>query len=167
MHRQEYPLAEEFLQKTSEITQSLRKSLHEYSDLYFAGYTQDAIREYGEAHITYALLQNRDLPSPEQLGVEYNTYLNALADVTGELRRRCLDLLRSGYSSEAERLLSWMDDIYLLLVTLDYPDAITNGARRQTDLVRGIVERTRADLTISYREQQLEIALSKFNIPEG
>ncbi|MEN6408350.1 MAG: haloacid dehalogenase, partial [Anaerolineaceae bacterium] len=79
-----------------------------------------------------------------------------LAEVTGELRRRCLDILRQGYSSEAERLLRCMDDIYGELVTLDYPDAITNGLRRQTDLVRGIVERTRGDLTISLREQHLE-----------
>ena len=107
-----------------------------------------------------ALIENQPLPTPEDLGVEYATYLNGLAEVTGELRRRCLDLLRQGYSPEAERLLGCMDDIYGVLVTMDYPDAITNGLRRQTDLVRGIVERTRGDLTISLREQHLEQALA-------
>jgi len=89
------------------------------------------------------------------LGTEYATYLNGLAEVPGELRRRCLDILRQGYSAEAERLLAWMDEIYALLITVDYPDAITYGLRRQTDLVRGIVERTRGDLTLSLREERL------------
>jgi translin len=89
--------------------------------------------------------------------------LSGLAEVSGELRRRCLDLLRQGYSQETERLLTCMDDIYGVLVTLDYPDAITNGLRRQTDLVRGIVERTRGDLTISLREQLLQQSLSSLS----
>jgi len=83
-----------------------------------------------------------------------------MAEVPGELRRRCLDILRSGYSAEAERLLGWMDEIYSLMITVDYPDAITNGLRRQTDLLRGIVERTRADLTLSQREDRLHNAMS-------
>jgi translin len=99
------------------------------------------------------------MPLPEDLGLAYYTYMNGLAETTGELRRRCLDLLRKGYSPEAERLLGLMDEIYSMLVTLDYPDAITDGLRRHTDLVRGIVERTRADLTLSQREQSLQQAL--------
>jgi translin len=98
---------------------------------------------------------------PEELGVEYATYLNGLAEAVGELRRRCLDILRHGYSEEAERLLSWMDEIYALMVTLDYPDAVTNGLRRHTDLMRGIVERTRGDMTISLREQKLQELLTQ------
>jgi translin len=92
--------------------------------------------------------------------VEYATYLNGLAEVVGELRRRILDILRSGYSQEAERLLSHMDDIYSVLVTMDYPDAITNGLRRQTDNVRGIVEKTRGDVTFSLRGEDLTQAIS-------
>jgi translin len=88
--------------------------------------------------------------------VEYATYLKGLAEVPGELRRHCLDILRQGYSPEAERLLGYMDEIYAVLVTMDYPDAITMGLRRQTDLVRGILERTRGDLTLSLREEQLK-----------
>jgi translin len=95
------------------------------------------------------------------LGVEPATYLNGLAEVVGELRRRTMDILRHGYSSEAERLMGVMDDIYSILVTMDYPDAITNGLRRQTDLARGIVEKTRGDITFSLRGGHLEQAIGR------
>jgi translin len=77
------------------------------------------------------------------------------------MRRRCLDLLRTGHSTDAERLLGHMDDIYTVLVTMDYPDAVTGGLRRLTDLVRGVTERTRGDMTISLRQQQLEHSLQR------
>ena len=163
IHRSEHDLAHEHLQEARILAAALKADLANFPDLYYAGYTQDALKEFVEATITVALIENQPLPDPESLGQEYATYLNGLAEVTGELRRRCLDILRQGYSTEAERLLSCMDDIYAELVTLDYPDAITNGLRRQTDLVRGIVERTRGDLTISLREQQLEQALEKIS----
>jgi len=131
------------------------------SELYHAGYTQDAIKEFCEAVITGALIEDTCLPGPEELNVEYATYMNGMAEVPGELRRKCMDILRQGYSEKAEGLLQAMDEIYAALVTMDYPDAITNGLRRQTDLVRGIVERTRGDLTISLREEKLKQALEK------
>jgi translin len=161
VHRNEVDLAAENLAQARTLVEALKQDLAGFPDLYFAGYTQDAIKEYAEASITSALVQNQPLPTPEELGLEHATFINGLAEVPGELRRRCLDILRQGYSQEAERLLGCMDDIYDLLVTLDYPDAITNGLRRQTDLVRGILERTRGDLTISQREQQLQLALEK------
>jgi translin len=161
IHRSEHDLAQEHLIAAQALVTALKGDLAGFPDLFYAGYTQDALKEFAEASMTCALIENRILPRPEELGLEYATYLNGLAEVTGELRRRCLDILRQGYSEEAERLLSCMDDIYALLVTLDYPDAITNGLRRQTDLVRGIVERTRGDLTISLREQHLEQSLAR------
>lgn len=161
IHRGEIPLVNEHLTEAGQMAKQLKQSLQVYPDLYFSGYTQDALKEFAEATVTCALIQNQPLPTPEQIGVEGATYLNGLAEVTGELRRKCMDILRQGYSAEAERLLSCMDDIYSELVTIDYPDAITNGLRRQTDLVRGIVERTRGDLTISDREQHLERALDE------
>jgi translin len=160
IHREEHDTAEEQLSGARALVRELQVDLAGFPELFYAGYTQDAIKEFVEASITCALIENRALPNPEDLKVEYATYLNGLAEVTGELRRRCLDILRQGYSSEAERLLSCMDDIYATLVTMDYPDAVTNGLRRQTDLVRGIVERTRGDLTISLREQHLEHSMA-------
>jgi translin len=156
IHRSEKDAAKEELDQAQQLVDTLKNDLVEYPDLFYAGYTQDAIKEFVEASITTALIQDQPLPSPEELDVESATYLNGLAETTGELRRRCLDILRQGYSKEAERLLNAMDDIYAVLVTMDYPDAITSGLRRQTDLVRGILERTRGDLTISLREEQLK-----------
>ena len=156
IHREENEAAYESLEQARTLVQTMQADLREFAELYYAGYTQDAIKEFVEASITCALIENKPLPSPEDLKVEYATYLNGLAEAAGELRRRCLDILRKGYSGEAERLLSAMDDIYALLVTMDFPDAVTNGLRRQTDVIRGVVERTRGDLTISLREQHLE-----------
>ncbi len=156
IHRSEVDAAHEHLGEARTIVDSLKASLAGFPELFYAGYTQDAIKEYAEAAITCALIQDQALPMPEDLGVEYATYLNGMAESVGELRRRCLDILRHGYSEEAEHLLTWMDEIYALMVTLDYPDAVTNGLRRQTDLMRGIVERTRGDMTISLREQKLQ-----------
>jgi translin len=163
IHRSEHPEAQAHLDEARVLVEALRTDLAPYPELYYAGYTQDALKEFAEASITCALIDNLPLPTPEGLELEYATYLSGLAEVDGELRRRCLDLLRQGYSEETERLLTCMDDIYGVLVTLDYPDAITNGLRRQTDLVRGIVERTRADLTISLREQLLQQSLSSLS----
>ncbi len=163
IHRSEVHEATSHLEEARKLASGLRDSLADHPDLFFSGYTQDALKEFTEAEITCALIQNKPLPVPEDLQVEYATYLNGLAEVTGELRRRCMDILRQGYSEEAERLLGCMDDIYSVLVTMDYPDAITNGLRRHTDLVRGIVERTRGDLTISLREQHLETALANLS----
>ena len=147
--------AHQHLDEARRLVQMVQQALQPFPDLYFSGYTQDAIKEYAEASLTCAIIENQPLPTPVMLGTEYATYLNGLAEVPGELRRRCLDILRQGYSAEAERLLAWMDEIYALLITVDYPDAITYGLRRQTDLVRGIVERTRGDLTLSLREERL------------
>lgn len=169
IHRNEVDEAAKNLKEAGGLAASLKTSLADYPQLYYAGYTQDALKEYAEASVTCAIILNQPLPGPESLGLDYAAYLNGLAEVTGELRRRCLDILRQGYSEEAERLLGWMDEIYNLLVTVDYPDALTNGLRRQTDLVRGIVERTRGDLTLSLREERLQQALDRVasQLPDG
>jgi translin len=159
VHRQEREVAQAELAHAHTLMSSLRNDLQDYPQLYYAGYTQDALKEYAEANITYALIFNEDLPSPEKLGLAYDTYLQGLAEANGELRRCCLDILRHGYSEEAERLMSVMDDIYAILVTMDFADAITGGLRRLTDIVRTINERTRGDLTITLRQSHLEANL--------
>lgn len=156
VHRDEHILAQEQLEEARKLAISLHEDLSDYPDLYFAGYTQDALKEFAEANIVYALVGNSDLPTPQDLGLEESTYVNGLAEAAGELRRRCLDILRHGYSQEAERLLSLMDDIYAVLITMDYPSAITGNLRRQTDIVRSVTERTRGDLTLSIRQEHLE-----------
>jgi translin len=160
VHRSEFDTMEGCLTEAQTLANKLRTDLKAYPDLYYAGYTQDSLKEFVEANVTCALIQNQALHTPEELGVEYATYLNGLAEVVGELRRRILDILRSGYSQEAERLLNHMDDIYSALVTMDFPDAITSGLRRQTDIVRNLVEKTRGDVTFSLRGEDLTQAIS-------
>jgi translin len=158
VHRQERGPAEENLRQARGQAAEMRKGLAEYPDLYFAGYTQDALKEFAEASITLALICDLPLPAPEDLDVDVAPYLNGLGEAAGELRRWALDLLRRGKTVEAERVLGMMDDIYSLLVTLDYPDALTGGLRRTTDMVRGVLERTRGDLTLSLRMEAAERA---------
>jgi translin len=162
IHREENELAQAHITEGRQLVNALRSNLAEYPDLYYAGYTQDALKEFAEANIVYALINDHPLPSPQELDLENATYLQGLAEAVGELRRRCLDILLHGHSQEAERLLVHMDDIYSILVTMDYPDAITGGLRRLTDIVRGITERTRGDMTISLRQEHLEQSLQRF-----
>jgi translin len=164
VHRDDKEAMDANLAEAHSLADKLRNELREFPDLFYAGYTQDSLKEFVEANVTCALIQNQPLQTPEELGVEDATYLNGLAEVIGELRRRTLDILRSGYSQEAERLLGHMDEIYSVLVTIDYPDAITNGLRRQTDLVRGIIEKTRGDVTFSLRGQDLTEAIRNLSV---
>jgi translin len=158
-HRQETDSMNAHLEQAQRLVHSLIEALRPFPDLFYAGYTQDALKEFAEASIACALIYNQPLPGPESLGIPEATYLNGLAESVGELRRRIMDILRHGYSEEAERLLGYMDEIYAVLVTMDYPDGLTNNLRRQTDLVRGIVEKTRGDVTLALRSQHLEQAM--------
>ena len=160
-HRDERDEARRQLEAAREIVDAIRSDLAGYPDLYHAGYTQDALKEYAEASIVFALFAGDALPEPEALGVDYAAYLNGLGEAAGELRRRVLDIIRHDHGDRAERLLEAMDEIYLLLVTMDYHDAITGGLRRTTDLVRGVTERTRGDLTLSMRQARLQDELRR------
>lgn len=161
IHRDGRSEAQDHLYAAQQITETIHKDLAGYPDLYYAGYTQDALKEYAEANTVFAMVYDEPLPGPEDLNLECATYLQGLAESAGELRRRCLDILRNGHSEEAERLLGNMDDIYAVLVTMDYPDAITGGLRRLTDIVRSVNERTRGDMTISLRQEHLEQSLKR------
>jgi translin len=158
-HRNEDEVAQDHLNQAGQLAQALRIELAEYPDLYHAGYTQDALKEYAEATLVFALLHGLEIPGYAELHLEPATYLQGLAEAAGELRRRCLDMLLNENPDEAQRLLGLMDDIYAILVTMDYPDAITGGLRRLTDIARSIIERTRGDLTLSLRQGRLEHSL--------
>jgi len=159
IHREEWDEAAAKMAQAREQAGALAADLQGFPDLYYAGYTQDALKEYVEAHLTYALVRDRPLPTPETLNVEPATYLGGLSEATTELRRRILDIIRHQHTDEAEQLLAAMDAIYGELITVDFPDAITKGLRRRTDVLRGVLERTRGDLTSSLRQQQLQEAL--------
>jgi len=161
VHRDEADVMQAHLEEARQLAATLRSELAVFPALFHAGYTQDALKEFAEANITCALIRSEPLPTPQELNLLPATYLNGLAEAVGEMRRRCLDMLRQDHSDEAERLLTHMDDIYSILVTMDYPDAITNGLRRQTDVIRAILERTRGDLTFSLRGEKLERSLHR------
>lgn len=158
-HREEYAEAEGLLATARAAAVAMKSDLAAYPDLYYTGYTQDALKELSEAYITFAIVNHRPLPTPQDLGVDTAAYLNGLCEAASELRRRCLDIIRHGHSVEAERLLAAMDNVYGVLVTMDFPDAITGGLRRSTDALRAVLERTRGDLTNSLRQAQLQAAL--------
>ncbi|MGE5603562.1 MAG: haloacid dehalogenase, partial [Nitrososphaerales archaeon] len=136
--------------------------LAEYGDLYEAGYTQDALKELVEAHTLYAMVRGRPIPGPADLQTPSAAYLNGLAEAASELRRFILDLIRLGRTREGEPYLAVMDDVYIHLVTMDFPDALTGGLRRTTDMLRGVLERTRGDLTVAVRQEELEAAMQAF-----
>lgn len=159
VHREEWPQAEVLIAEARVATDTLVSGVQAYPALYHAGYTQDAVKEFVEANLTYALVRDRPLPTPADLGADGATWLNGLAEAATELRRRILDIIRHGHSDEAERLLDHMDQIYSLLVTFDFNDAITGGLRRRTDTVRAVLERTRGDVTTSLRQSDLEQAI--------
>jgi translin len=162
VHRDENSLARQRLDDARNLVQSLRDNLVDMPELFYAGYTQDALKEYAEAALVYALINNNDFPAPEDLLLEPATYLQGLAEAVGELRRRILDMLLKDNADEAKRLLNEMDDIYAILVTMDYPDAITGGLRRLTDVARSIIERTRGDFALSLRQERLENTIREF-----
>jgi translin len=159
VHRHEFSSAEALLSTAHTLHTQISESLADFPDLYWAGYVQDAQKELVEAYCTLALAQRVALPDPERLGIAPAPFLNGLGEAVGEARRYVLDLLRRGETDGCEWLLGAMDDIYSLLVTLDYPDALTGGLRRTTDNTRGILERTRGDLTLALRQAALVAAL--------
>jgi translin len=161
IHRRELERARELISEATALNLKLTESLRDHSDIYWAGYVQDAQKELVEARSTYALVNGEPLPSPAELGFSPAVFLNGLGEAVGELRRYVLDMLRRGEIEGTEALLEAMDDVYSLLVTLDYPDALTGGLRRTTDNVRGILEKTRGDLTLALRHEALQQALGR------
>lgn len=167
VHRGELDRADELLAEARRLNDRISADLRDHPDLYFQGYVQDALKELVEAIATRALVKGESLPDPGDLGVAAAPFLNGLAESVGELRRYVLDQLRQGDLSRIEEILATMDDIYGILVTMDYPDALTGGLRRTTDSVRGILEKTRGDLTTALRQRDLEESLRRVELRLG
>lgn len=161
VHRRERIKAKQLLKSASILVQELNHEIGDnQNELLHAGFVHDAQKEFAEASITLAIINSEPLPNPEKLQVSYPAYLNGIGEAIGELRRYLLDSLRRNDFSRCEELLSIMDDIYAMLVTMDFPDAITYGLRRTTDNVRGILEKTRGDLTLALRQKEFEERLT-------
>jgi len=167
LHRQEFDQARGLLDSTRNLLNEAKQTVAPYSELINTSFMRDAQKEFAEGSITLALVTGNPPPHPDELGVEAAAYLNGLGEAVGELRRYLLDSMRRGDLSHGEAILSAMDDIYSILVTMDFPDAITGGLRHTTDAVRGILEKTRSDLTLAMRQKDLEERLEKLegNLP--
>ncbi len=166
VHRQEFKQAGELLKNARSLITEAEKVVKTCSELNGTGIIRDAQKEYAEGNITLALVTGKELPTHKGLRVNSAAYLNGLGEAVGELRRYLLDAMRQGDLSRGEELLMMMDDIYSVLVTIDFPDVITGGLRRTTDMVRGVLERTRSDLTLAMRQKELESRLADFQSGE-
>jgi len=162
VHRRQFDQAGEILAIAGKLLKEAEQNIAAGSELRNIGFLRDAQKEFAEGSITLALITGKKLPDPDELGTDYAAYLNGLGEAVGELRRYLLDSLRKGDRSRGEELLQAMDDIYSTLVTVDFPDAITGGLRRTTDMVRGVLERTRSDLTLTIQQKELEDKLDSF-----
>jgi len=160
VHRQEHGKAKQLLDSAHELLRELSHDLAKHGKLLHSGFIHDAQKEFAEGCITLALIAGKDLPKPKTLGVSNAAYLDGLGESVGELRRYILDSLRRDDFSRCEELLTIMDEIYGILITMDFPELLAHGLRRTTDAVRGIIERTRGDLTVSLRQKRLEKKLN-------
>jgi translin len=147
VQRREFYPAREMIAEAAAFLAEADAALKGHPDVRYMGSLHDAKKEFAEANLTLAFVSGQPLPAPEELRVEMPAYLNGFAEAASELRRQALDCLRREELSEAENLLALMDEVYGVLVTVDYPEALTGGLRRATDALRGVVERTRGDVT--------------------
>jgi translin len=166
-HRGETGEAERLMDEARAALDRGTEATAEQHGVRYGGYLQDAEKEYAEARLTAALLAGDDLPGPDELRVGLAPYLNGMAEAAGEARRAILDRLRRGEVQEGERLLEAMEEIYYLLASMDYPDAITGNLRRSTDVTRSLLEKTRGDLTMSLVQGDLRDALERRTKDEG
>jgi translin len=161
MHRYEMDAARELLREAQQHLDGARNALAGHNDILFAGFVHDAEKELAEARIFFSLITREAFPTPESLGLPPSAFIKGMAESIGELRRHILDLMRQGELERGEELLGAMDDMYYVLVSMDYPDGITFGLRRLTDVARGIIERTRGDYTTSVIQSNLRAALQQ------
>lgn len=161
-HRGEFAKADELIARARDNLRQTEEHLANHKDIYFAGYVHDSQKEFAEANCTLALISGRPLPTPEGLGIMPTAWLNGLGETVGELRRYLLDKMRAGAIEECEQALGIMGDIYDVLVTMDYPEGVTGGLRRTADAMRGILERTRGDFTMSWTQKRLEDQIRQF-----
>lgn len=155
LHRDDLESAERLIGEVGQLAKEMDEALGDHADIRYAGFYYDAVKEYAEASLTLALLDGRPLPMPADLGLEAVPYLKGLGEAVGEQRRRLLDQLRSGELAAAEQTFRAMESIIDLLTSLDYPDGMTSGLRRTTDVARSLIERSRADLTTTIVQERL------------
>jgi translin len=160
LHGQDFEKADKSIKTAGQALEKLEALFEGHADIYHAGFVEHAQQEYSEVSVLSNLLKEEEkIPSPEELRVEYAAYLNGLGDVVGELRRHVLDLIREESFEKAEVFLGIMENIHEVLMGFDYPDAITGGLRRKTDVSRSLIEKTRGDVVNAIGQKKLETAM--------
>lgn len=142
-----------------EVTR-LQSLLADHPELEQAGYVESAFQEYAEVGLIMSLLETGDVPSPEELGIGSVPYLLGLGDSVGELRRFCLEELKSGRVKNANMYLDMMEDILTSLLRFDYPDAIV-PLRHKQDVARSLLEKTRGEVAVATSANTLHVKLEE------
>ena len=162
VHRGQFDEAREMVERGAARLKDTEPIRRENPEIFFAGFLNDARKEFSEANITLAVISGNPIPTPEQLGLDPSSYLNGMAEVIGEVRRYILDALRRDSFDGCQEMMDVMDEIYGILVTVDFPEGVTGGLRHSTDQMRGVLERTRGDLTMALRQSKLELRLAEW-----
>lgn len=167
LHGEDFEKANASIKAAGKALEKLEILFRGHADIYHAGFVEHAQQEYSEVSVLYSLLKEegeKRIPSPDELKVEYAAYLNGLGDLVGELRRHVLDLIRKESFERAEVFLGIMENIHAMLMDFDYPDAITRGLRRKTDVSRALIEKTRGDVVNAIGQKKLELAIRNLEI---
>lgn len=162
IHREEWGQSRKLIAETRDLVLQVNDLLRDFPDLYYSGYVGNAQTEYTEVSILNAILNGESIPSPDLLSVDYAAYLSGVGDTVGELRRHILDLIRKGRPEEGEKYLELMDELYTQMMSFDYPDAITHGLRKKSDVARSLIERTRGEITNALQIKDLKEAMRGF-----
>lgn len=154
IHRKEFDVYRDKIKEIKSNHENLLTFVKKHPML-FSGYIKTPEQEYMEAVCLYAIINDQELPSPTDYNVDSVNYLLGLADVIGELRRHILDKIRRDEIDDLEKVLDTMSEIYSHLFAIDYPKGITQDLRRKTDVARGIIEKTRGDISLSLQINRL------------
>ena len=161
VQRREFDVARSHIDEAAALIAQADAATIGHGAVRHAGFLHDAHKEFAEANLTLAFVEGTPLPTAAEMGVDAPAYLNGMAEAASELRRQVLDLLRAGEPDRAEELFGVMDEVYGVLVTVDYPDAVTGGLRRTTDALRAVLERTRGDVTNATVVARLQAAVER------
>jgi translin len=143
-------------------THRLRSLLEDYPEMWESGLVEAALQELAEAAILLALVRDEELPDPDDMGITGNAYLLGTADAIGELRRFALENLREGNVEQATSHLEMMEDMFLVIMRFDYPDALI-PIRRKQDVARSLVEKTRGDIAVAVNAARLQAKLDELS----
>jgi translin len=162
VHRGDFDDASELIGRGGARLQDADHIRNSSPQIFNAGFMNDARKEFTEANVTLAVISGADIPTLGDLNVDAAAYINGMAEVIGELRRYILDALRRNAVDGCEEFMDIMDEMFSVLITIDFPEGVTSGLRRNTDAMRGVLERTRGDLTMALRQHSLEARLAEW-----